>query len=169
MDTETPTSPEDKDIQDGWAPVVPEQTDTLPSRAQAELVGRPFRRNVAGAGDEQPVMQERVVRIASVQDEQTGLTNFHPLDRLPEGVHPSDLPHIPLAAARVVFDQAQEGKPKLSTAQKEGASTAHVDTEASVRARRGNPEHRTPKHEQGGWGSPGEQAQVRKLKELGEI
>ncbi len=162
-------SPEDKDIQDGWAPVAPKQIDTPPVQAQAELVGEPFRRNVAGANDEQPVMQGRVVRIVSAQNEKTGLTDFHTLHDLPEGVHPSDLPRIPLAASGVIFDRSDEGAPMLPTARKQGASTAHVDTDAQIRARGGDPNHRTPKHKQGGWISPEEQARVKELKELGDI
>lgn len=145
------------------------EIDTPATQAQAEIEGKPFNRDIAGQNDDQQIMQERVVRVVAGQEEKTGTTIFRTLNELPKGLHPSDLPHLTPQQADTHFDRANEGSPMLPTARKRGASTAHVNTKALIRGRGGNPDHRTPKHEQGGWGFPKERKRVRNLKKSGRI
>lgn len=151
-------------------PQVPKaQVDTPATQAQAEIEGKPFNRDIAGQNDDQQIMQKRVVRIVAGQEEKTGTTVFRTPHELPKGFNPSDLPHITPQQAEERFDRANEGSPMLPTAKKRGASTRHVDTGAHIRARGGDPNHKTPKHEQGGWGSAKERKRVRNLKKSGRI
>jgi hypothetical protein len=133
-------------------PQVPDsQLDTPATEAQAEIEGKTFNRDISGEHDAQKIMQKRVVRIVTGQEGRTGTTVFRTLDQLPEGMHPSDLPHITPKEATEHYDLANEGSPMEKTARKRRASSPFVNTEEDIRKRGGDSKLRVPKRKQGGW------------------
>ncbi|MCX6730801.1 MAG: hypothetical protein NTZ55_03060 [Candidatus Roizmanbacteria bacterium] len=104
--------------------------------AQAELVGRPFNRNIHlnKGGSVVDFAHESCVRVAALFNTSTGDVSFRRLDRLPSEI--SSFPHLPLHGT--IFDSTWHEGSSLTNVLKEGASTPFVDTNAAFMARGGD-------------------------------
>ena len=128
----------------GWQTLVcPGNIDTSMVVAQVELTGNPFHRSAAVSvphGTE-AITTEREVRI---------IAGFGNGDNVFVAINdtvviPQDLVHEKLADAGTLYDHALTGGRQLTTVQKHGSSTSHVDTQKAIRERGGNPDHKMPK------------------------
>lgn len=123
-------------LPDGWT--LREHQDAAAVTTQGVLHGNPFQREVLN-----DISQER--RVGVVAGRSGNQDIFVPAKDAP--IVPSDFPEASLAQADTLFDWAEEGSPSLKTAQKAGASTPFVDTEAVSRARGGDPDHHIKKQD----------------------
>ncbi len=132
-----------EELDDGWTPR--ELQDALPVAAQRVLHGDPFHRGlpIQHGKSEERVPQKRRVGVVAGLDEVDN--DFFIAEDEAPNITPSDFPDAPLAQAGKLFDRAEEGPRSLQTVRKEGASTVFMDTDAVIKDRGGDPNHRIEK------------------------
>ncbi len=117
---------------------------------QIELEGKPFNRQIDINPKNTVFLQSRKVRLMAILNQTTGLIEYHSLKDLPSNINPDDFYHFPITEGEA-FDLANQGSPTLSTIRKHGSSRPFFDINKLFEKRGGDPSHRTPKTEQGGW------------------
>ena len=124
--------------------VNPEQT----AIAQVEFVGKPRSRHLRlpKIGHSKEFSSKRTSRVVAYKNETTGDLGFVPANKVTT-VYPSDLPHLPMTAAKQV-DLAFQ-KPSFITARSRKTTAGGVNMDEICRKRGGDPNYRPPK--QGGF------------------